>query len=87
MWKLEDFVGAVLRQGSFAASGMQIIPFLVRELVLAEEGSRYSLQAEYERVSSTLAGMSASAQYSMLELPAEAGESHAATRVVDSGDS
>ena len=85
VWKLEDFIGANLRQWSFAVSRRQIIPCLVRELVTVEEGIIFPQKAEYERLKCTLAVMNTSEPDTILELPAEAGDAHAVTRVVYCG--
>ena len=56
-WRLEDFAGMDLRQNSHAIARRQLIPYVVRELEIAEEGIVYPLKAEYERVNTTLEGI------------------------------
>ena len=49
VWRLEDFAGMDLKQKSHVTARRQLIPYIARELGIAEEGIVYPLKAEYER--------------------------------------
>ena len=85
-WRLEESAGMDLMQNSHVIARRQLVPYVVRELEIAEEGIVYPLKAEYERVNTTLEGIGPGGYSQILEWPADVGELSVVAKPIEVGD-
>ena len=86
IWRLEDSAGMDLKQNTHVIARRQLIPYIVRELEVAEGGIVYPLKAEYERVNNTLEGIVPGGYSQLLEWPADAGDLDVIAKPIETGD-